>query len=52
MPDINYKRLEPCDVMNIVIDYPKKELENFLEKEAHYLFVGMKEHENIANVYG
>lgn len=29
MPDINYKRLEPCDVMNIVIDYPQKELENF-----------------------
>lgn len=52
MPDIKYKRLEPCDIKNIVIDYPKDELEKFLENEDHYLFVGMKDHEVIANVYG
>lgn len=52
MSDVNYKRLEADDVDNIVTDYPKDDLRKFLENEDNYVFVGMKDHEVIANVYG
>ena len=52
MEEIKYKRLELSDAENIIIEYNKDSLEKFIENKENYLFVGIKDNEIIAFLYG
>ncbi len=52
MIDIEYKRLESNDVEQIIIEYPKDNLQKFLENEDNYLFAGIQGNDAIAYLYG
>ena len=52
MDDIKYKRLSLSDLEDIVMEYNKNDLENFLKNKENYLFVGLKDNKVIALLYG
>lgn len=52
MDDIKYKRLSLSDLEDIVMEYNKNDLENFLKNKENYLFVGLKDNKVIALLSG
>ena len=52
MDDIKYKRLSLSNLEDIVMEYNKNDLENFLKNKENYLFVGLKDNKVIALLYG